>query len=330
MLIAAPSIRCPAKPNARRGCSSLIDGFASRRVLVVGDLIADEFIYGEVARVSREAPVLILKYDATRGRAGRRRQRRQQRRGARRPRRARRHRRRRCRRAGGCWRAFRAASIAGASCARGSTGRRSRRASSPAACTRRSSRWCASIARPAGRSPSDVSRAFARSADAGARRLRRRAAVRLRIRPRHAGARRRDSARRWRRARGAAGAGAARQPLPAARLPRPDDVHAERVGSRAGARHPHRRRRRRARAGRADAAAADRHAGGAHHARQPRHGAVPAEAADRFTFRSSGPTKSPTSPAPATPSSRRSAWRWPPARRSTRPRGSPTTPAASW
>jgi rfaE bifunctional protein kinase chain/domain len=34
-------------------------------VLVVGDLIADEFIFGEVARVSREAPVLILKYDAT-------------------------------------------------------------------------------------------------------------------------------------------------------------------------------------------------------------------------------------------------------------------------
>jgi rfaE bifunctional protein kinase chain/domain len=44
---------------------SLIDSFADRRVLVVGDLIADEFIYGEVARVSREAPVLILKYDAT-------------------------------------------------------------------------------------------------------------------------------------------------------------------------------------------------------------------------------------------------------------------------
>jgi D-glycero-beta-D-manno-heptose-7-phosphate kinase len=44
---------------------SLIDAFASKRVLVVGDLIADEFIYGEVSRVSREAPVLILKYDAT-------------------------------------------------------------------------------------------------------------------------------------------------------------------------------------------------------------------------------------------------------------------------
>ncbi len=44
---------------------SIIDTFATRRLLVVGDLIADEFIYGEVARVSREAPVLILKYDAT-------------------------------------------------------------------------------------------------------------------------------------------------------------------------------------------------------------------------------------------------------------------------
>jgi rfaE bifunctional protein kinase chain/domain len=44
---------------------SLIDAFRSKRVLVVGDLIADEFIYGEVSRVSREAPVLILRYNAT-------------------------------------------------------------------------------------------------------------------------------------------------------------------------------------------------------------------------------------------------------------------------
>jgi rfaE bifunctional protein kinase chain/domain len=44
---------------------ALVDGFSSRRVLVVGDLIADEFIYGQVSRVSREAPVLILKYDTT-------------------------------------------------------------------------------------------------------------------------------------------------------------------------------------------------------------------------------------------------------------------------
>ena len=32
---------------------------------MIGDLIADEFIYGRVARVSREAPVLILQYDST-------------------------------------------------------------------------------------------------------------------------------------------------------------------------------------------------------------------------------------------------------------------------
>ena len=44
---------------------SLIDAFSARRVVVVGDIIADEFIYGELSRVSREAPVLILKYDST-------------------------------------------------------------------------------------------------------------------------------------------------------------------------------------------------------------------------------------------------------------------------
>src|SRR3954471_18689173 len=44
---------------------SLIDRFARVRALVFGDLIVDEFIYGEIARVSREAPVLILNYDST-------------------------------------------------------------------------------------------------------------------------------------------------------------------------------------------------------------------------------------------------------------------------
>jgi len=44
---------------------SLIDALAGRRVAVIGDAIADEFVYGRVARVSREAPVLILEYDST-------------------------------------------------------------------------------------------------------------------------------------------------------------------------------------------------------------------------------------------------------------------------
>jgi len=44
---------------------ALIDRFSEQRLVVFGDLIADEFVYGRVARVSREAPVLILEYDST-------------------------------------------------------------------------------------------------------------------------------------------------------------------------------------------------------------------------------------------------------------------------
>src|SRR4051794_11109961 len=55
----------PGEAERKERLLGLVDGFSSRRVLVIGDLIADEFIYGQVARVSREAPVLILKYDAT-------------------------------------------------------------------------------------------------------------------------------------------------------------------------------------------------------------------------------------------------------------------------
>ena len=44
---------------------ALVDRFATLRVVVFGDVIADEFVYGRVARVSREAPVLILEYDST-------------------------------------------------------------------------------------------------------------------------------------------------------------------------------------------------------------------------------------------------------------------------
>ena len=43
----------------------LIDRFGDARVAVFGDFLVDEFIYGEIARVSREAPVLILSYDST-------------------------------------------------------------------------------------------------------------------------------------------------------------------------------------------------------------------------------------------------------------------------
>lgn len=43
----------------------ILSRFPRLRVAVVGDLVADEFIYGQIDRVSREAPVLILGYDST-------------------------------------------------------------------------------------------------------------------------------------------------------------------------------------------------------------------------------------------------------------------------
>lgn len=45
----------------RSALVALIRRFSLQHIVVLGDLVADEFIYGEIARVSREAPVLILK-----------------------------------------------------------------------------------------------------------------------------------------------------------------------------------------------------------------------------------------------------------------------------
>src|SRR5262245_22207428 len=43
----------------------IIRKFKGRRVAVFGDLVADVFVYGEISRISREAPVLILKHRET-------------------------------------------------------------------------------------------------------------------------------------------------------------------------------------------------------------------------------------------------------------------------
>ena len=44
---------------------ALVAALKGRTVAVIGDVVVDEFVYGRVARVSREAPVLILEYDTT-------------------------------------------------------------------------------------------------------------------------------------------------------------------------------------------------------------------------------------------------------------------------
>jgi rfaE bifunctional protein kinase chain/domain len=40
---------------------NILDRFPRQTLVMLGDLVADEFVHGEIARVSREAPVLILK-----------------------------------------------------------------------------------------------------------------------------------------------------------------------------------------------------------------------------------------------------------------------------
>src|SRR6201988_2070134 len=40
----------------------IIEAFPKITVTVLGDLVADEFVFGEISRVSREAPVLILRH----------------------------------------------------------------------------------------------------------------------------------------------------------------------------------------------------------------------------------------------------------------------------
>lgn len=49
-----------AKENDR--LRKIVEAFPKTTVTVMGDLVADEFVFGEISRVSREAPVLILKH----------------------------------------------------------------------------------------------------------------------------------------------------------------------------------------------------------------------------------------------------------------------------
>src|SRR5438309_6617404 len=52
--------------NAETGADTarligIIEKFPRQSILVLGDFVADEFVFGEISRVSREAPVLILR-----------------------------------------------------------------------------------------------------------------------------------------------------------------------------------------------------------------------------------------------------------------------------
>lgn len=42
---------------------TLIDGFPQVRILCIGDVMLDKFLYGSVTRISPEAPVPIMRMD---------------------------------------------------------------------------------------------------------------------------------------------------------------------------------------------------------------------------------------------------------------------------
>ena len=44
--------------------------FPNKKIVIIGDLVADQFLHGTISRVSREAPVLILRHDETETLAG--------------------------------------------------------------------------------------------------------------------------------------------------------------------------------------------------------------------------------------------------------------------
>lgn len=56
--------RSPGHPSRTR-MLALVDRLAGTTVTVLGDVVLDEFEYGEIARISREAPVLILEHSRT-------------------------------------------------------------------------------------------------------------------------------------------------------------------------------------------------------------------------------------------------------------------------
>lgn len=56
----------PGGNRLRQQLITIMDRFQDTRIVVLGDFLLDEFVFGEISRVSREAPVLILNYQQTR------------------------------------------------------------------------------------------------------------------------------------------------------------------------------------------------------------------------------------------------------------------------
>jgi rfaE bifunctional protein kinase chain/domain len=58
------------RENQLPSLAGLLPSFERTEVVVVGDFVADEYVYGETERISREAPVLIVRWESSELKAG--------------------------------------------------------------------------------------------------------------------------------------------------------------------------------------------------------------------------------------------------------------------
>src|SRR6476619_962848 len=52
----------PRSPKPSDHLRKIVESFPRLTITVLGDMVADEFVFGEISRVSREAQVLILRH----------------------------------------------------------------------------------------------------------------------------------------------------------------------------------------------------------------------------------------------------------------------------
>jgi rfaE bifunctional protein kinase chain/domain len=58
-------MRRAAQASALAALVRVVERFPRAEVVVAGDFVADEYVYGETERVSREAPVLVVRYESS-------------------------------------------------------------------------------------------------------------------------------------------------------------------------------------------------------------------------------------------------------------------------
>ena len=56
--------------ESKESLVAIVRRFAGQKVVIVGDAIADKFVHGSISRVSREAPVFILRHEQTQTQPG--------------------------------------------------------------------------------------------------------------------------------------------------------------------------------------------------------------------------------------------------------------------